>query len=205
MISRQEGDPLINEELFHLYTEYQLCKVRKSTPSIWDADDNEKSVLINILTQCQEINGSKLLANQGTRTQAHQKVDTLHLVMKDIFDNSVVKYADSNSSMINYTPDMNSSSTGRIPEVIVNATDDEADSVASREAATSPIYVNPNPSDAIGIPYDNAAVSKRNILPLSTPRLGPSVTPKLEPKKEKHRSDDRSVHKILTDNGIEGM
>ncbi|CAO0800152.1 unnamed protein product [Mucor circinelloides] len=188
MISSQEGDSLINEELFHLYTEYQLCKVRKNTPSTWNADDNEKNALISILTQCQEINGN-----------------TLRLVMKDIFDNSVVKYADSNSSVINYTPDMNSSSTGRIPEVIVNTTDDETDSVASREAATSPIYANPNPSDAIGLPCDNAAISKRNILPSSTPRLGRSVTPKLEPKEEKHRSDDRSVHKVLTDNGIEDL
>jgi len=147
---------------------------------------------------------SYLLINiQGHRLI--KKSDTLRLVMKDIFDNSVVKYADSNSSVINYTPDMNSSSTGRIPEVIVNTTDDETDSVASREAATSPIYANPNPSDAIGLPCDNAAISKRNILPSSTPRLGRSVTPKLEPKEEKHRSDDRSVHKVLTDNGIEGM
>lgn len=147
---------------------------------------------------------SYLLINiQGHRLI--KKSDTLRLVMKDIFDNSVVKYADSNSSVINYTPDMNSSSTGRIPEVIVNTTDDETDSVASREAAASPIYANPNPSDAIGTPCDNAAISKRNILPSSTPRLGRSVTPKLEPKQEKHKSDDRIVRKVLTDNGIEGM
>ncbi|KAK4515097.1 uncharacterized protein ATC70_002707 [Mucor velutinosus] len=200
MSSGQEEDSLINDELFHLYIEYQLCKI-KNTPSLWNADDTEKYALISILTQCQKINGN-----------------TLRSVMKDIFENSVAKYADSSSSTMivhHSTPHMNSSKN-RIPQVIVNTTeddddDDETDSEASKEATTSLGCNRTRIIDRMYIDLDNAAVSKRNILPSNTPRRGRSLTPsKLEPKEKKQKHKGKAVvnpivHSLLTDSKIAEM
>ncbi|CAO3653809.1 unnamed protein product [Mucor fragilis] len=187
MSSGQEEDALINDELFHLYLEYQLCKVKKNRPSIWNADNTEKDALVHILTQCQNINGN-----------------TLHSVMKDIFENSIAKYTDSNSSMtIHPTPDMNSSKS-KIPQVIVNTTeddDDDTDSEAgSRQVVRSSVYTQTDLLYKTNINFDNAAVSRRNILPSSTPRRGRSLTPsRMERKKEKRTEEEKGTEEEKAD------
>ncbi|GAN05599.1 hypothetical protein MAM1_0096c05070 [Mucor ambiguus] len=169
MSSGQEYNSSINDELFHLYTEYQLCKI-KNKPSLWNAADTEKNALISILTQCKNINGN-----------------TLRLVMKDIFENSVAKYTDSSgSTAVHHTPHTNSSN-GRIPQVIANITEDDnddTDSTASEEAATSSTYIRTRLSERMATNLDNAAVSPRNILSSSTLKRGRSLEPQTEKKQK---------------------
>lgn len=124
--------------------------------------------------------------------------------MNDIFENSVAKYTDNTSAMIEYhqAPQHTDSSSSRTPQVIMNSTkdnDDGTDPEASREAATSSIHTKTHHISSGGVKnkFDNAAVSKRNILPPSIPRRGgPSAgipRSRREIKKEKQKHDETAA------------
>lgn len=55
-MSSQQSLPIDNE-LFQFYIQYQLRLVKKSM-LLWD-DNTEKDAIINILKDCQHIDGSK--------------------------------------------------------------------------------------------------------------------------------------------------
>lgn len=55
-MSSQQSLPIDNE-LFQFYIQYQLRLVKKSM-LLWD-DNTEKDAIINILTHCQHVDGSK--------------------------------------------------------------------------------------------------------------------------------------------------
>lgn len=59
MTSGQASEPLdpIDNDLFHSYTRYQLCQLKKST-SLWVCN-KEKEAMLNILGQFESIDGSK--------------------------------------------------------------------------------------------------------------------------------------------------
>ncbi|CAO3656900.1 unnamed protein product [Mucor fragilis] len=71
MASNQESEPLsrIDNDLFHCYTRYQLCQLKKST-SLWTCNQ-EKTAMLNILGQFESIDGN-----------------TLRMVVNQIFENS---------------------------------------------------------------------------------------------------------------------
>ncbi len=50
-------DSAIDEELFQFYLQFRLRQIQKSM-LLWE-DNSDKEALVNILTNCQHINGSK--------------------------------------------------------------------------------------------------------------------------------------------------
>ncbi|CEP19994.1 hypothetical protein [Parasitella parasitica] len=69
-MDKQQQSPPIDNELFHIYVRYQLCQLKKS-PRIWN-DSKEKSVIMDILENCQHVNGN-----------------TLRSIFNDTFKNSI--------------------------------------------------------------------------------------------------------------------
>lgn len=52
-----QKDNTVDEELFQFYLQFRLRQIQKSM-LLWD-DNSEKETLVNILTSCQHVNGSK--------------------------------------------------------------------------------------------------------------------------------------------------
>ncbi|KAK4514123.1 uncharacterized protein ATC70_006131 [Mucor velutinosus] len=65
-----QKDNAIDEELFQFYLQFRLRQIQKNM-LLWE-DNSEKEVLVNILTNCQHVNGN-----------------TLRMIVNDIFDKSV--------------------------------------------------------------------------------------------------------------------
>jgi len=52
-----QKDNAIDEELFQFYLQFRLRQIQKNM-LLWE-DNSEKEVLVNILTNCQHVNGSE--------------------------------------------------------------------------------------------------------------------------------------------------
>lgn len=52
-----QKDHAVDEELFQFYLQFQLRQIKKSM-LLWN-DNSEKDAIINILNNCQYVNGSK--------------------------------------------------------------------------------------------------------------------------------------------------
>ncbi|KAI8641370.1 hypothetical protein BD408DRAFT_418151 [Parasitella parasitica] len=124
MDKQQRADPPIDNELFHIYAQYQLCQLKKS-PRIWN-DSKEKNTIIDMLENCQHVNGN-----------------TLRSIFNDTFRNSIQNcdYGDPDQSNVTIY-----SMNNQEPQPAVTVTDEAASLVQDdkkTEQYEIPVQLNP--------------------------------------------------------------
>jgi len=137
-MSSQQNTPIDNE-LFHSYTQYKLCKVEKSS----ELTKSEKATIIAILKNFQFVDGSKFDGIQVyiVNNSLFYFVDTLRSILNDAFQHSSVGNSYPFGNRADTAHDASSNTHNEIADSITDVIDLTIDGEGSSKSSSSePVY-----------------------------------------------------------------
>lgn len=154
----------IDNELFHSYTQYKLCKVEKSN----ELTKSEKAAIITILKNFQFVDGSKSDGIQVyiVNNSLFYFIDTLRSILNDAFQHSSVGNSYPFGNRADAVHDASSSTHNEISDSITDMIDltiDEEDSSSSEPAYSELVYRKPNSGESSDDAFDYEREDSSNL------------------------------------------